>query len=425
MKRTGGNAPTLSNLGLLGLGFGAASLSVTWGLYNIFMPLLLRDFVSSSGMRGAIMGLDNVLGLLFVPLIGAVSDRLGGRLGKRLPFLLLSMPLAALLFAALPFARATLWTLLAADIVFLLAMTAYRAPLAALMPDHVAPAHRPWANAVITMLGAIGGALALLLLAPLADVAIWIPFAVSGGVILLALVAVRAATQTHPPYVETGVIQEDAPLITGLVRQSVKVFDPRRGPIFYLLMAVFFVFFGYSALEAQFSTFVTEEFGLTGGQAGLMMGATVMGFVLMALPAGTLVKRLGEVNTMRLGALALAFWLTVATFSTGPVMLTVLLALGGASWAFVLVPAYPVVVNYGGAAEVGFYTGMYYLFGAVAAILAPASVGWAMDTVGNDALFPAVALAMALGLLLLTVAQWRGARRRRGPDATAPAEEKL
>lgn len=408
MRSPGGAPVTLSNVGLLGLGIGAASLSVTWGLYNIFMPLLLRDFVSSSGMRGAIMGLDNVLGLLLVPLIGAFSDRLDGRLGKRLPFLLISMPLAALLFAALPFARATLWTLLAADIVFLLAMTAFRAPLAALMPDHVAPAHRPWANAVITMLGAIGGALALLLIAPLADTAIWIPFAVAGGVILVALVAVRGATEPHPAYVATGVIQEDAPLLSGLLRQSVKVFNPSHGVIFYLLMAVFFVFFGYSALEAQFSTFVTEEFGLTGGQAGLMMGATVMGFVLMALPAGTMVRRLGEVNTMRLGALSLALWLTVATFSTGPVMLTVLLALGGASWAFVLVPAYPVVVNHGGEQQVGFYTGMYYLFGAVAAILAPASVGWAMDHVGNDALFPAVAISMALGLLFLTIALWRG-----------------
>lgn|SRR5690554_1369811 len=400
----------MSNLGLLGLGIGAASLSITWGLYNIFMPLLLRDFVASSGVRGAIMGIDNVLGLLFVPLIGALSDRLDGRLGKRLPFLVVSMPLAAVLFAVLPFSRASLWTLLAVDIVFLLAMTAFRAPLAALMPDHVAPAHRPWANGVITMLGAVGGALALLLVAPLADTAIWVPFAVAGAVTLVAVVAVRAVSNPHPPYVATGVIQEDAPLLPGLLKQSARIFDPRHGHVFYLLMAVFFCFFGYSALEAQFSTFITEEFGLTGGRASQMMGATVVGFVLFALPAGTMVKRLGEVNTMRLGTTSLAFWLGIASFVTSPVWLTLLLILGGASWAFVLVPAYPVVVNQGGEDEVGFYTGMYYLFGAVAAILAPAGVGWAMDQIGNAALFPAVAIAMTLGLLFLSVAEWRRGR---------------
>src|SRR5690606_32678572 len=223
----------------------------------------------------------------------------------------ISMPLAAVLFAILPFSRTSLWTLLAVDIVFLLAMTAFRAPLAALMPDHVAPAHRPWANAVITMLGAVGGALALLLVAPLADTAIWIPFAVAGAVTLAAVVAVRAASQAHPPFVATGVIQEDAPLLPGLLRQSARIFDPRHGPVLYLLLAVFFCFFGYSALEAQFSTFVTEEFGLSGGRAGLMMGATIVRFVLLALPAGTLVRRLGEVNTMRGGTTSLALWLTI------------------------------------------------------------------------------------------------------------------
>jgi MFS family permease len=395
----------LSNLGLVGLGIGAASLSVTWGLYNIFMPLLLRDFVTSSGVRGAIMGIDNALGLLLVPLIGALSDRLDGPLGKRLPFLLISMPLAALFFVALPFARASLWTLLAVDIVFLLAMTAFRAPLAALMPDHVPPEWRPWANAVITMLGAVGGALALLLAAPLADIAIWIPFAIAAAVILVALVAVRAAASAHPPFVVLGAIQDDAPVLLGLLRQSVQIFDPRRGPVLYLLLAVFFCFFGYSALEAQFSTFVTEEFGLSGGQAGLIMGATVVGFVLLALPAGALVRRLGEVNTMRLGAVSLAFWLGIGTFAADPLLLTALLMLGGASWALILVPAYPVVVNQGGDDEVGFYTGMYYLFGSVSAILAPAGVGWAMDVLGNTVLLPAVAAAMVLGLLLLTVAK--------------------
>ena len=414
LKRAPDGGLTLSNLGLLGLGIGAASLSITWGLYNIFMPLLLREFIGSSGVRGAIMGIDNVLGLLFVPLIGAVSDRLDGPLGKRLPFLMVSMPLAALFFAALPFARASLWTLLAVDIVFLLAMTAFRAPLAALMPDHVAPAHRPWANAVITMLGAIGGALALVLVAPWSDHALWIPFAVAGGVTAIALVAVRAVSQPHPPYVEAGAVQEETPMVGTLLREARRVFDARSGHVIYLLLAVFCVFFGYSALEAQFSTFATEEFGLTGGRSALMMGATVVGFVLLALPAGRTVRRLGEVNTMRIGTLMLTLWLAIGTFVTDPWVLAVFLMLGGASWAFVLVPAYPAVVNQGGADQTGFYTGMYYLFGAVAAILAPAAVGWAMDVLGNVVLLPAVAVSMVLGLLLLTVAQARLARVARG-----------
>ncbi len=399
----------LNNWQLLGLGVGAASLAITWGLYNIFMPLLLREFLKSSGMRGAIMGIDNVLGLILVPIIGAWSDRLDGPLGRRLPFLLVSMPLAALFFAALPFAKAAFWTLMAVDIVFLLAMTAFRAPLAALMPDHVAPAGRPHANAVLVMLGAVGGALGLLLLAPLAEVAYWFPFAVAGVVTLAALFAVRAATRSQPAYVEAGTIQDDAPLLSGLLRDAGELLRRRQGGILLILTAVFFAFFGFSALEAQFSTFATEEFGLSGGNAGVIMGITIAGFVIMALPAGQLAKRLGEPNTMRVGAVLLALWMLMATFMGSPATLSVWLGLGGASWALVLVPAYPLVVNQGGDDRVGFYTGMYYLFGSAASILAPATVGAAMDLLGNRVLLPAVAVSMVLTAVSLSMALRRRA----------------
>lgn len=403
MSRSSRKVTSMGTWGLLGLGVGAASLAVTWGLYNIFMPLLLRDFISSSGWRGAIMGIDNVMAMLLIPVIGAWSDRIDGPLGRRLPFLLISMPLAALLFVALPFAKATLLLLLAVDVLFLLAMTAFRAPLAALMPDHVAPLERPAANAVITMLGAVGGALGLLLVAPLADVALWIPFAVAGVVTLLALAAVRAATRAHPGFVSAGVIQEDAPLVGGLIKDARALFTKEHLGVLYMFAAVFFCFFGYSALEAQFSTFATEEFGLSGGRAALIMGATIAGFVVMALPAGAVVRRLGELNTMRLGTVLLATWLVIAAFVAQPTTLSVWLALGGASWALVLVPAYPLAVNQGGSEQVGFYTGIYYLFGSAASIVAPGAAGAAMDVIGNSVLLPTVAVAMLCGAAMLTL----------------------
>ncbi len=403
----------LSGWQLLGLGVGAASLAITWGLYNNFMPLLLRDYVRSSGMRGAIMGIDNVMAMVLLPLIGTWSDRIDGRLGKRLPFLVVSMPLAAILFALLPFAKAAFWTLMAVDIAFLLAMTAFRAPLAALMPDHVPPDGRSHANAVLTMLGAIGGAIGLLFVAPMADVALWFPFLVAGTVIAVALFAVLLATEPHPRYVAAGVIQEDAPLLSGLVRDAATVLRNRQGGVLLILVAVFFAFFGYSALEAQFSTFATEEFGLSGGSSGMIMGATIAGFVVMALPAGRLARRLGELNTMRLGAGLLALWLLVATLTADPTTLSLWLGLGGASWAFVLVPAYPLVVNQGGDDRVGFYTGIYYLFGSAASILAPSSVGAAMDLLGNGVLLPAVAVSMAITAATLTFAmRSRSAQRQ-------------
>lgn len=392
---------------LLGLGAGSLGLAATWALYNTFMPLLLGQFIASSGLRGAVMGLDNVLALVLMPIIGAWSDRLEGSLGKRLPFLLIGMPLTGILFWALPFANNTLYLLLTVDVVFLIAITLFRAPLIALMPDHVPPEGRSAANGIITLMGASGGAIALLLLAPLYDRAHWIPFAISGLLVVLSLVIVIIASDRRPRFVEKGAIQDEAPVLGGLLADLKELIGRKRSGAGVLLLAVFACFFGYSALEAQFSTYATQTLGLTGGSAGTAIGAASLAFVAMAVPAGRLTKRFASANVMRFGAVIMALAALVAASVEDPTSLPAILAIGGAGWALVMVPAYPLVVNQGGPSQTGFYTGMYYLFGSGASIAGPALVGALMDLVGNQALFVALAIAMLIGAVLVTVAKRR------------------
>lgn len=403
-----------STLRLMGLGSGSLGLAATWALYNTFMPLLLAQFVSSAGVRGTIMALDNVIAVLMLPFVGAWSDRLSGPLGKRIPFLLVGMPLSAVLFATLPLADATLWMLLAVDVVFLLAITLFRAPLVALMPDHVAPGERSSANGVITLMAAAGGAIGLLLLAPLFDVAQWMPFAGGGVLIVLALLFVLLAAERHPPHAAEGAAAEEAPAVTGLFRDVRRLVVEERGGAGVLLLAVFAVFFGYSALEAQFSTFATQALGISAGMAGPTIAATMIAYVVMAVPAGLLARRLGSASTMRLGALVMAVAAILATLVADVSSARVVLALGGAAWALVQVPAYPLVVNQGGPAQTGFYTGMYYLFGSAASIAGPPIVGAMMDLFGDRALFYSLSVSMVVGALLVTVA------KRRRVEGTAP-----
>ena len=393
-------------LRLLAIGTGSLALAAIWGLYNVFMPLLLGTFIESRALRGAIMGLDNVIAIVFIPVVGAWSDRVDGRWGRRLPFLLVGVPLAALTFAALPWAAAALWTLLALDVVFLLAITLYRAPLVALMPDHVPPPARSVANGLITLMAALGGMLALLVIAPSFDRAVWLPFAAAGTLALVTLLLLLAGAQRHPPHVARGAVQEEAPLLTALLRDVRSLGQPaQRGPAL-LLAGLFWCFFGFAAVEAQFSVVATESLGVSGGEAGQLLGLASAAFVAMAFPAGMLTRRLGVLRTMRLGALGLAVALLVAFSLFDPVVIALGMAAAGASWALLLVPAYPLVAGQGGPARTGFYTGMYYLFGSGAAIVAPALVGASMDVFGNRALFATAALALVAGALVL-----RGAAR--------------
>ena len=132
-----------------------------------------------------------------------------------------------------------------------------------------------------------------------------------------------------------------------------------------------------------------------------MLGFASGAFVLAALPAGAVARRLGSLPTMCVGAAVLALALLTAFVRFDPTVLAVSMAIAGAGWAAVLVPAYPLVVGLGGRDRIGFYTGMYYLFGSGAAIIAPALVGGAMDVFGNPALLLASAFALALGIALL------------------------
>ena len=275
------------------------------------------------------------------------------------------------------------------------------------MPDHVAESARPTANGVITLMAAIGGAVALLVIAPTFDRASWLPFALAAGLALSTLIVLVVAAQRHPPHVSTGTIQDDAPLVGALLRDLRSLTQRSQRRALWLLAGLFACFFGFAAVEAQFSVLATETLGVSGGDAGRMLGFASGAFVLAALPAGAVARRLGSLPTMCVGAAVLALALLTAFVRFDPTVLAVAMAIAGAGWAAVLVPAYPRVVGLGGRDRIGFYTGMYYLFGSGAAIVAPALVGGAMDVFGNTALLLASALALSLGIALL----WASGRR--------------
>ena len=405
-RRTGPPAvePALPWGRLIGIATGSLALAAIWSLYNVFMPLLLGAFLESRAARGAIMGLDNVLALLLIPVVGAWSDRVRGRWGRRLPFLLVAVPVASVAFAALPWVGVALWLLIAVDLVFLLAITVYRAPLIALMPDHVAPEARPLANGVITLVAAVGGVLALVGLAPLAERPVGLPFAAfpfaaAAALALVALAVVVASSLRHPPHVEDGAVAADAPPVTALVRDLRAGWRSAPAGAKPLLTGLFFAFFGFAAIEAQFSAFATEGLEVAVGRAGTLLGVGSAAFVVAALPAAGLARRVGEGVAMRGGAAALVLLLPVAGALGDGAGLTAAMAGFGAAWALVLVPAYPLVADLGGRGRVGLLTGFYYVAGSGAAIVAPAVAGAAMDAFGDRALFAVAACAFAVAVV--------------------------
>lgn len=386
-------------LKMAAIGTGFFGLTLVWAVYNTYMPLLLGTFIDSGAVRGLVMGLDNALAILLLPLIGAWSDRVRGPLGGRLPFIIVGMPLAALLFALLPLSQGALWLLLGVDVLFLLAMTLFRAPVIALMPDHAPPERRAAANGVINLMGGLGGILAFFALAPLYDRVPGLPFWVAGALLLGAFAVLLRAVARRPPFAARR-METDVGVAPSGVLGELRQLGRREHRAALLILTVIALYtVGFSGLEAQFSIYATEGLGLSGGRAGLLLGFFSLAFVACALPAGLLGSRFGKLPVLRAGLLALPvlFLLIPLTGALPPLLLLV-----GAAWALVNVQAYPLVADLGGGTRTGFYTGLYYLFSMSAAALGPGLTGLMMDLLGTDALFYASAGTFVLAFAVLS-----------------------
>ncbi|WP_147803317.1 MFS transporter [Alkalicoccus halolimnae] len=396
------------------IGCGFFALMLVWTFYNAYMPLILGDFIESAAIRGGIMGLDNLLAVLLIPVIGAWSDRLRTRIGNRLPFLVVGMPVAALFFILIPYgAMVTLWVLLVVDIIFLFAMTIYRAPVIALMPDHTPPEKRSSANGIINFMGGVGAIIALFGLSALYGIDRTYPFIAAGLLLLLSFLLLYITVDRNPPYAEPAGndlsgIQESSPSFwKSLAKLKEQEF---RGHLF-ILTAIFIYFIGYSGVEAQFTIYAVEYLGMEESNAGFTLGFFSLSFVLFAIPAGLIGNRWGKAPVMLIGLVMLPLVFIVIPSApalsqiipgiNATLLLQILLLLGGVFWAFINVQAYPLVADLGGKKKIGYFTGLYYLFSMASSIIAPGFLGLLMDVFTHPFLFYGAALSFIIAFFLL------------------------
>lgn len=147
---------------LVGMAF--LSICAFWQLYDNVVPLILKNtFHVPDDIAGVIMALDNILALFLLPLFGKLSDGCRTRLGKRMPFILGGTLAAVILMNLLPAAdkAQNLALFIVALGLLLIAMGTYRSPAVALMPDVTPKPLRSKGNAIINLMGALGGVFTL------------------------------------------------------------------------------------------------------------------------------------------------------------------------------------------------------------------------------------------------------------------------
>ena len=147
------------------VGLAFMSISAFWQLYDNVIPLILKyTFSIDDASIGVVMAMDNVLALIMLPLFGKLSDRTRTRIGRRMPYILFGTAVAVACLVLLPEAeRMNSLPLFFVGLgLVLVAMATYRSPAVALMPDVTPKPLRSRGNAVINLMGAVGGMLMLL-----------------------------------------------------------------------------------------------------------------------------------------------------------------------------------------------------------------------------------------------------------------------
>ena len=384
------------------LGFGLFGVSVIWGVYNAFVPIFLADkFNLAPAFIGFFMTLDNIAALFIQPPVGAWSDRLRTPLGRRLPFILVGAPVTAIAFGFIPMA-AILPLFVACTSTLLLSAALWRTPVVALMPDITPSKNRSQANGIINFMGGIGTIIALQTGGMLYKISPSFPFWLGSILVLLAALIVFLFVKEPKDYEEND---EKQPSMIESLQEVLKDEDKSGARI---LFAIFFWFLGYSAVETFFTLYAQNHLGINAGDGATLLSVFPLFFVLFAIPSGFIAARMGRRLAISIGlitvavVLALLYILPAKTLlgpvsplplvgipltEGGPRMLTIaglLLISGGIGWAFVNINSLPMVVELTSAARIGTFTGLYYLFSTLSAIVGPNVNGWAIQLAGNN-----------------------------------------
>ncbi|MBP0986800.1 MAG: MFS transporter [Oscillospiraceae bacterium] len=410
------------------VGFAFLAILAFWQMYNNVIPLILtKTFHMDKGFSGVIMAADNVLALFLLPLFGGLSDRCKAKIGKRKPFILGGSIAAVFLMLLVPFLDNVYFKnpKTGIEIVFvcvlgciLVAMGTYRSPAVALMPDVTPKPLRSKANAIINLMGALGGIIYLIIakiMYPSAKTqhaahVDYLPlFLVVAGIMILSLIVVMffvnevqwnaemlAYEKAHP---EENLAEETAD------HKEVLPKDVKKSLLF-LLFSVALWYMGYNAMETWFTTYADAMWNIGIGDASLGLTVATGGAILFFIPSVILASRIGRKKTIMGGILLLSacffgVFAYTCVYHEFHSLLYILFFLVGTAWAFINVNSLPMVLEMCKGSEVGRFTGFYYSFSMAAQIVTPVCAGALLEHAGCMTLFPYCAVFALLSFVTM------------------------
>ncbi len=395
------------------IGFGFMAILAFWQFYDQVVPYLLENvFGLKTFAANAIMSIDNVLAIFMLPLFGAISDRTNTWLGKRTPYILFGTVASVILLIVLGVfnEQRNFWGFMFTLMAVLVVMAVYRTPAVAYMPDVTPKPLRSKANAIINLVGYIGGIFATVVMmfmlksetaadgsSVYSEDQSFLPvfFVIAGFMLLSVLILVFTVKENKLPHVEDEPeeVSEGGKMPKDVFRSLVLI-----------LLSVFLWFMAYNAVTTAFSRYCVNVWGADLGTSSSYLLTATVAAIAAFVPLGFLSSKVGRKKAVLLGIALMTACYVIAIFITEQTPLMYLIfGLVGVGWASINVNSFPMVVEMSSGSDVGKYTGFYYTFSMAAQITTPLLSGALIDNLGlgYSVLFPYAVLFSALSFVTM------------------------
>ena len=403
---------SVSQLAIASLGFGA--VMIFWTIYNSYVPLIVESKLSGltsivlpttviTTLTGFIMTIDNFFGLIFQPMFGRKSDKTRSKWGKRMPFLMVGIPICAVLFILIPLlARMDdlkgLLSMMAVIIVFNFVMSTWRAPCVAIMPDIVPAEYQSDGNAIVNM----GSAVAIIIASVAATILGFMGFenAIAEGdyvsvfvfgAIICVLFLVILLTFVRWPDNRRETIEEKESE-AGEEKHSLRNLnlpsDVKRS-MFIMMFTLFFISGSNDGFGTYFTLYASKLLNMGAAQSTLIRTVAALGGVILAIPAGILGRKLGRRKSIAIGLAIVAichavmFLIPYIGITAVGVALSVINFVYAAAFILVNINTLPIMLAIGGKERYGEFTGYYYTATFTAAVICPTVIGFLVGVTGT------------------------------------------
>lgn len=430
------------------IGFAFMAILAFWQFYDQVIPYLLEVKFGRDVLESKIfMAMDNVLAVFLLPLFGKLSDKTHSKLGKRTPYILYGTIASVILLCVLSYFErvSNFWGFIIVLMLLLVAMATYRSPAVAYMPDVTEKPLRSKGNAIINLVGYIGGIFATVLMMFMlkggekfvenGEIKIKYPdtlsftpvFLIIAAFMLVAVLVMVITVKENKVLAETNIKDEEE---TTDSSEKKKLSKSVKVSLVLILLSVLLWYTAYNGVTTSFSMYCFKIWGIDLGASSMYLTVATVAAIAAFVPLGFLSSKIGRKKAVLFGIVLMTVCYATAIFISAEVVakaswiMYILFGIIGIGWASINVNSFPMVVEMCTGSDVGKYTGYYYTFSMAAQIVTPILSGWiikALPQWNYKILFPYAVFFSVASFITMCFVRHGDSR----PDAKSAIEEQF